>query len=248
MFELPKCPCGSKKPYETCCYLIKLPNGERKYFKGLTTEVDSVWHPLPNKRLKAVIHLKTINEHTKFAEQWLNSKLTEKQTVQLRRNLEAFHKSKMALDVLLQQPGANNVSTALRSPELITSWRSYLENTRILLDTLGLFAYTTMGLKQNVGGFSKKKLPNFRQQLESIKKGSALATLNEISPILLDLIELRNFEKVTGSTILEPPIISPEGIPAGGKLHCENKEIEDMIGFIRELNVAMEAFLSLILQ
>jgi len=248
MFELPQCPCNSGKPYETCCYLIELPNGEKKYFNGAITRVNSVWHPLPNVRIKAILHGKTINEHTKFAEKWLNSKLTKKQADRLRHNLESFHKSKMALVEVLQQPGATNVSTAFESPELNTGWQSYLVNTRILLDTLGLFAYSTMGLKQNVGGFSKKRLPNFRQQLEVIKKDSSLAKLDEISPILLDLIELRNFEKITGSTILEPPIISPEGVPAGGKLHSDNREFGDMIEFIRKSNDAMEAFLLLILQ
>lgn len=241
----PKCACNSGKVYEDCCYKIVLANGKRKYDYGQGVLYKNQWYPVPNSRIKAIIHLEVKDEHTVFADNWLLPKLTQKQSSGLRHELEQYHKSLTEVKFLLKTPLATNISTVCGSPQLRGCWRSHLMNSRTLLDYLGLLSKSTLEFTQDIGGFSKKKLPNLINQLDNIGQKDKSEKLSQIAPILLKIIELRNHEKSNGTTIMTPPVISPDGNASGGQLITG---ISDMVDFMKQSENAIGEFLNLILK
>jgi hypothetical protein len=71
---------------------------------------------------------------------------------------------------------------------------------------------------------------------------------NTIETILIEFIELRNLEKTEAYTLIDPPVISPNGIAEGGKIKGANgKEFEFVIMFNSSL-LAITKFIEIVLQ
>jgi hypothetical protein len=248
---LPLCPCESGKLYEECCYTIQLPDGSRRFFDGLMTREsdDKPWHPFPNARLQAVLIGEMLDEFRQTAMAFSRStKLSEPHRKTLADRLAGFLRAYADLKEYLAKPQARGVSMSMTSTELTGLWWQYISTARTLLDFVGYRSRSALQLKSDISGLSRKKLPELRRALSRDPQlAGVLSKVDLLAPTLLDLIDVRDREKVEGGTILEAPSISPEGKSWGGVVKVSKLKDVDFCQFLDESYAATVEFARVIL-
>lgn len=237
---LPKCPCGSGKLYEECCYRKKGPDGEPLFFRG-AFDVDNkgVWHPLPNVRIPVIIGTVGKDKYRDFAKDLvIKSKLPEKHHKDFINNYGLFYQSYEQLLESLVKPSGKGVSFQTDSIEVRTYWKSFLLKGRILIDFIGLHSKEVLGLTQDIGGLNKKKFGSLITILENkgLKDKKFLHIKNNLIPLrtnILRFIDFRDEEKRPRDTIKEFPVLDHEyGIVNGGKISLNGTNF-NMIDFVK---------------
>jgi hypothetical protein len=221
--QFPKCPCGSEKPYEECCYLIVNSAGNHKYHNGASSFSNGQWHPLPLVRFAAILGVKEndrIEERSRTLLQ--NVKLDSQKKEKIIIELTIFEKSFLDLIGELQSKTAKNISVITESIEIRKLWRNYLINGRELLNKTGYYSNVVLKLKNELGGLNKKSIKHLIDQLTDDKPKNFLKK-NE--KLLIDFITIRDIEKSNHSTVSEFPIVSPEGKIIGGKIGGRKENI-----------------------
>lgn len=238
--DLQKCPCGSGKLYEDCCYKKKGPDGEPLFFRGaMIGNNKGNWHPLPNIRIPVIIGTVGKDKYRDFAKDLvIKSKLPEKHRKDFINNYGLFFQSFEQLLELLVKPSGKGASFQTDSIEVRTCWKSFLLKGRILIDFIGLHSKETLGLKQDIGGLNRKKFDLLITILENqgVKDKKFLYIKNNLIPLktnILRFIDFRDEEKKPRDTIKEFPVLDHEyGIVNGGKISLNGTNF-DMINFVK---------------
>lgn len=237
--SLPKCPCGSGKLYEECCYKKKDPDGESLFFRGMMVQDNKGWHPIPNVRLKVIIGTIGKDKYRDFAKDLvIKSKLPEKHHKDFINNYGLFYQSYEQLLKSLVKPCGKGASFQTDSIEVRTHWKSFLLKGRILIDFIGLHSKEVLGLNQDIGGLNRKKFNLLINILEnqSLKDKKFLDIKNNLTPLRTDIlrfIDFRDEEKKPRDTIKEFPVLDNEyGIVNGGKIGLNSKNF-NMIDFVK---------------
>jgi len=238
--DLPKCPCGSGKLYEECCYKKKGPDGEPLFFRGAyIIDNKGIWHPLPNARIPVVIGAVGKDKYRDLAKDLVDkSKLPEKHHKDFINHYGLFYQSFEQLLELLSKPSGKGASFQTDSIEVRNYWKSFLLKGRILIEFIGLHSRETLGLNQDIGGLNKKKFNLLITILEDlgVKDKKFLDIKNNLIPLKIDIlrfIDFRDEEKRSRDTIKEFPASDSEyGIINGGKISLRGIDF-NMINFVK---------------
>jgi hypothetical protein len=238
---LPKCPCGSGKLYEECCFKKKGPDGEPLFFKGAWSGNNKVsCHPIPNARFFTIIGTQAIDKYRKFAKNLvIKSKLPEKHHKDFINHYGLFYQTYEQLLDSLIKPGGKGAYFQTDSIEVREHWKNFLFNGRILLDFIGLHCRESLDLNQKIGGLNKDKFNSLLIILEKqgAKDNNFLNIKDKLKPLIsniLDFINFRNEEKKPRDTIIEFPAIDSERrIIIDGKINLNGK-IFNMMKFIND--------------
>jgi hypothetical protein len=242
MIDLPKCPCGSDKFYEDCCYKKFGSDGKRLFFYGqMSGNANGNWHPIPNSRLKVIIGTITVDPAREFASKIANeSRLNVKNRKKLINVLSLFSDSYKKFIDESKKSGGEGVSFQIDSLAVRSYWRAFLINGRILLHFLGEHSRETLGLKQEVGSLNKKTLENF---LRLLKETEAInhnlqevrEFVEKVQKEIVDFVALRDEEKRPGNSTIDVfPTINPEGgLERDGKVGYSGNKF-NMIAFVKK--------------
>lgn len=239
--SLPKCPCGSGKLYEECCYKKKGPDGEPLFFRGAFVGNDKgIWHPVPNVRIPVIIGTEGKDKYRDFAKDLVvKSKLPQKHHKDFINNFGLFYQSFEQLIELLSKLSGKGASFQTDSIEVRTYWKSFLLKGRILIDFIGLHSRETLELTFDIGGLNKKKFDLLITALEKLgaRDKKFLDIRNKLIPLkinILRFIDFRDEEKRPRDTIKEFPVLDFEyGIINGGKISLNGIDF-NMIDFVKK--------------
>jgi len=182
-------------------------------------------------RPKMAFHLKESSEsERKAAEIVKNSNLSEHERASLVSRMSQFFDAAIKLNNHIRTP-SGNVDISVDSVELRNLWHLYLFRGRELLDAIGKKINVCFALKEKVSGLNARKFAALQDILaRAMRKREDLQRLAECvenyKNELTEFIELRNTAKERNDTLVEPPVVSPPGIPRGGKIvnRINNKE------------------------
>ncbi len=236
--DLPRCPCGSGKLYEDCCYQKKGTDGEPLYFKGAIFFDGKTYHPIPNARFAFIIGSQTVDKYREYAKE-----LVAKSTLSARHHENfincygLFYQSYEQLIKTLEAPSGKGASFQTDSIEARKCWKDFLLHGRILIDFIGLHSRGALGLNQQIGGLNKKKYETLLNTLN--KQGSRDKKFLEIKSQLellkddiIIFIGFRDKEKIQDTIVEFPAIDSEYGLIKDGKVIL-NGDTFDMIEFIK---------------
>lgn len=242
--SLPLCPCPSGKPYEDCCFKIIGEDGERLYFKGTSfSGTDGIWHPEPNVRLWARVHVTTVDKYR-----------TRGESLATRSRLAAQHHEKFinawglfqnAQEKLIEQllsSGGKGVSFQVDSLDARERWRNFLFNGRTLLDFAGLHTRGIL-IKQDLGGLNARTFESLLIHLTNEGAPDQLTAKNRLELLkdtIVFFIDVRDKEKAEGNTLLSFPSIFEGELEADGEVSGKTG-IKPLLQFIRESSAAIEA-------
>ncbi len=190
--------------------------------------------------------IKTISESDKRAEEIVkNCHLSDRQKAYLVNRISQFIAVYVQLYAHIHTP-VGNVDIAEDSVELRNLWHLYLLRGRELIDEVGKKIRTCFGLKQHVNGLSSAKFVSWENILrQEMRKRDDLSELVEnlekYREALIEFIELRNRDKKASDTLLEPPYISPSGIPRGGKV--TNRETNREFDFVEYFHTSFKSIM-----
>ncbi len=240
--DLPLCPCGSKEPYEECCFLKKDENGNPLFYKGNCFSNDGKnWHPRPNVRLAATIVTIAADKYREYASKIASeSKLTQEHHEKFINLYGIFYKSYDQLLESLKKTGGTGVAFETDSIESRKYWKDFLFNGRVLIHFLGKRARETLDLKREIGSLNDESYDNLLVALDEVKKLDIKIEIEKIKEKVLTFVNLRDKEKLFKDAIKTFPAIDIElGVIRDGKIFFNNKEFK-MIKFIEDSYQAIE--------
>lgn len=177
-----------------------------------------------------VVHGEVLDDHRKLALEFsAASTLSEAHKQKLVHAVAGFMKAYSDLKTYLAKPQARGASTSMKSTDLDSLWWTYLSLGRRLLDFAGLHSRTALGHKTDVGGLNRKKLTVLTRALQGDPGlAKVLRVVESVAPTLMDLVDIRDDEKLKGGTMYSAPVISPEGESTGGvvRVNRSAKELD----------------------
>lgn len=205
-------------------------------------------------RPKIAFHLKSVYGSRKVASSIVtNPNLSAYQKAAMADRISQFVHSYTKLSQHLQTP-VGNVEIRDDSDELRNLWHLYLQRGRQLIDQIGKNVHVCFGLKQRLKGLNVQGLSKLEEFLrQQMKQGPELESLTKqiarLRSGLIEFVELRNREKVDNDTLVDPPAVSPDGIPMGGAIfnRKNNKHYHFVNYFQNSFNLIM-LFARIILQ
>lgn len=193
---------------------------------------DGKWKKEPG-RLKIAFHTKKVSESEIEAEKIVKTTaLGEYQRKKIVTSLAKFIEAYDQLQPFIHT-NKGNVPVAEDSIELRNNWHSYLFKGRELIDEVGSVINVCFGLKQKVSGLNEKKFKSLKnivtQAMRKKDFSLLLEIINENEENIVQFVNLRNREKSHADTLIDPPVISEEGIPSGGSIKGINISFSDYI-------------------
>ncbi|MGL5831023.1 MAG: hypothetical protein ACRCZE_02620 [Candidatus Altimarinota bacterium] len=236
--DIPLCPCDSGILYEKCCFNILNNEGNRKFHKGACFSNDGItWHPSPHIQYDATIGLISNDKYRVYAKQLIDfSKLDPKHHQKFINLFAIFQSTHEKLKISLLKPGGSGVAFQVDSTEGRELWKQFLLNGRILIDFLGLHCCKCLKLKEYIDGLNAKKFNSLLIILDKQKNNDSyleiISSLTLIKEDIIDFIAMRDFEKISGDTIINFPSIYANGSIKKDGVVVVNGKTFGMISFI----------------
>lgn len=176
-------------------------------------------------------HLKEISASDKKASEIVrNPNLSEHKRASVVNRMSQWFDAAIKLNNYIHTP-AGNVDVSVDSVELRNLWHLYLFRGRELIDEIGKNIPICFRLKEKVPKLNTEKFKSLQDILaRAMRKRRDLQQLAEYVEShkagLIEFIELRNCAKEENDTLVAPPVVSPLGIPRGGKIVNRRKNKE----------------------
>jgi hypothetical protein len=174
-------------------------------------------------RPKIAVHLKQMSASEKKASEIVkNPNLSDNHKASLVARMSQFFDAAIKLSNYIHIP-SGNIDVSVDSVELRNLWHLYLMRGRQLINDIGGSIGICFGLKQRINGLNRKKFEKLENVLQNEKRKRAdLQQLIDYIEVckggLIEFTDLRNRDKEHNDTLIDPPTVSPLGIPTGGKI------------------------------